>query len=97
MRDGLWFSLVCGFFCYIAPASCGLFCFVYYLLFRFAAFCLSNVVTPRNEESTLDQRIGIISGQFNAVTPTQEESRFAQRDGVIGSSNDEIASAKDLV
>ena len=36
-----------------------------------------SVVTPTEEESALDQRIGVISDQSNVVTPTQEESRLA--------------------
>ena len=93
---GLWFPLFgCsrlmrdGFLC--------LWFIVYGLWFRFAAVCLSPDVTPTQEESTLDQRIGVINDQSDAVTPTQEESRFAQSHGVVSASNDEIASAKDLV
>jgi hypothetical protein len=58
--------------------------------------CLSCVVTPTQEESTLAQRIGVISDPSNVVTPTKEESRFAQRHGVVSASSDKIASAKVL-
>jgi len=73
------------------------FLFVYYLLFRFAVFCPSSVVTPRNEESRFAQTNGVISDQSIVVTPRNEESRFAQSHGLIGASNDEIASPKDMV
>ena len=43
----------------------------------------SPVITPTKEESALDQRIGVVSGQSNVVTPKNEELRFAQSNGVI--------------
>ena len=73
MRDGffcLWFVVV---FCLAAPASCGMFFFIYCLIFIVPVrgvfvFCFSclllfaglptSVVTPRNEESRFAQRHG---------------------------------------
>jgi hypothetical protein len=43
----------------------------------------SSIVIPTQEESTLDQRIGVISDPSKVVTPRNEESRFAKNHGLV--------------